>query len=224
MKNVLKHKSKIIIGAVIVAVLALAFWQGGNAPSHQNGDLTEMSDPIHNQTSADKNTENVEASATEENQDTEKEYQTDSVAEAEKDNQIADKNLTCTLSVRCDTILSNMNLLKEEKVDIVPENGIVFAEKEVTFYEGESVFNVLLREMKRHKIHFEFVNTPVYNTAYIKGIANIYEFDCGNLSGWLYRVNGKKTEVGCSQYILKNGDKIELVYTCDMGKDIEGGA
>lgn len=32
--------------------------------------------------------------------------------------------------------------------------------------------------------------TPAYNSAYIEGIGNLYEFDCGNLSGWMYSVNG----------------------------------
>ena len=26
--------------------------------------------------------------------------------------------------------------------------------------------------------------TPIYNSAYIEGIHNLYEFDCGSLSGW----------------------------------------
>ena len=92
---------------------------------------------------------------------------------------LSDKELTCTLSVRCDTILANMAWLDPEKTELVPEDGVIYAEKTVTFYQGESVFNLLLREMKKHKIHMEFVNTPIYNSAYIEGINNIYEFDCG---------------------------------------------
>ena len=90
----------------------------------------------------------------------------------------------------------------------------------MTFYEGESVFNVLLREMKRNKIHMEYVNTPIYNSAYIEGINNLYEFDCGELSGWIYKVNGKKPDYGCSRYPLSDGDRIEFVYTCSLGNDV----
>ena len=130
------------------------------------------------------------------------------------------KNLTCTISVKCDTILKNIDCFDEQKTGIIPENGIIYYSKDVPFYEGESVFNVLLREMKQNKIHFEFEFTPVYETAYIKGIANIYEFDCGELSGWLYRVNGQIPNVGCSLYYVSNGDNIEILYTCEMGKDL----
>ena len=135
---------------------------------------------------------------------------------------ITDKELTCTLSVRCDTILQNIGWLDSEKVDIVPKDGVIFAEKTVTFYEGESVFNLLMREMKRNKIHMEFENTPIYNSAYIEGIANLYEFDCGELSGWMYKVNGWFPNYGCSRYQLKAGDKVEWVYTCDLGIDVGG--
>jgi len=139
-----------------------------------------------------------------------------------QDSVISDKELTCTLSVRCNTVLENLSWLDKEKLDIIPENGIIFEEKTVTFYEGESVFNLLLREMKRNKIHMEFENTPIYNSAYIEGIANLYEFDCGELSGWMYKVNDWFPNYGCSRYQLKAGDRVEWVYTCDLGVDVGG--
>lgn len=133
----------------------------------------------------------------------------------------SDRKLTCTLVVRCDTILDNMNLLDKDKWDLVPADGVIFAAQKVTFYEGESVFNVLLREMKQNKIHMEFVNTPLYNSAYIEGINNLYEFDVGELSGWVYKVNdGWFPNYGCSRYQLRDGDVMEWVYTCDLGKDV----
>lgn len=135
---------------------------------------------------------------------------------------ISNKQHTCTLSVRCDTILENIAWLDKEKVQLVPKDGVIYAEKTVTFYEGESVFNLLVREMKRNKIHMEFENTPIYNSAYIEGIGNLYEFDCGELSGWMYKVNNWFPNYGCSRYQLKEGDKVEWLYTCDLGTDVGG--
>ena len=65
-------------------------------------------------------------------------------------------------------------------------------------------------------------NTPIYNSAYIEGIANLYEFDCGELSGWMYKVNGWFPNYGCSRYRLTEGDVVEWVYTCDLGNDVGG--
>lgn len=139
---------------------------------------------------------------------------------ANQKNNAYDAPMHCTLTVRCDTILENLESLEPEKREIVPSDGVIFPEKSVAFSEGESVFDVLLREMKQNKIHMEFVNTPMYSSAYIEGIANLYEFDCGELSGWMYSVNGIFPNYGCSLYTLCEGDVVEFVYTCDLGKDV----
>ena len=155
-------------------------------------------------------------------------YQTDPVPEGkpipvEPENvEIGDAEYTCTLSISCATILDNMDLCDPEKVELVPEDGWILEPMTVTFYEGESVFNVLQRTCKQQKIHMEFENTPIYNSAYIEGINNLYEFDVGNLSGWMYKVNDWFPNYGCSRYQLKDGDVIEWVYTCDLGKDVGG--
>jgi len=112
--------------------------------------------------------------------------------------------------------------LDKEKVELVPEDGMIFPATEVTFYEGESVFNVLQREMKKARIHMEFSSVPIYNSVYIEGINNLYEFDCGELSGWMYKVNNWFPNYGCSRYGLKEGDIVEWVYTCDLGVDVGG--
>ena len=133
---------------------------------------------------------------------------------------ISDTAYTCTLTVRCDTILDNLGWLDPAKTELVPEDGVIFPETTVTFYEGESVFLVLRREMKKAGIHMEFENTPIYNSAYIEGIGNLYEFDCGELSGWTYRVNGWFPNYGCSRYQLRPGDTVEWLYTCKLGVDV----
>ena len=58
----------------------------------------------------------------------------------------------------------------------------------------------------------EFAFTPVYDSVYIEGINNIYEFDCGERSGWKYSVNGKYLPVASSDYKVKSGDKIVFTY------------
>ena len=138
--------------------------------------------------------------------------------------EVTDEALTCTLTVRCDSILAHMDWLDPEKAELVPADGVLFPTATVTFYEGESVFHVLQREMKKAGIHLEFTNTPIYNSAYIEGIGNLYEYDCGELSGWMYKVNGWFPNYGCSRYPLQAGDDIQWVYTCDLGLDVGGRA
>lgn len=130
------------------------------------------------------------------------------------------KELTCYLSISCTTILDNMEELTEGKEDLVPSDGMIFDRQKVIFYEGESVFDILLRVTRNNRIHMEFVDTPKYNSAYIEGINNLYEFDCGSGSGWMYKVNGWYPNYGCSRYAVQDGDEIEWNYTCDLGRDL----
>ena len=130
---------------------------------------------------------------------------------------------TCTISISCETILDNMDTCAESKKQFVPEDGVILPTTEVTFSEGESVFDVLQRACKDNKIHMESSFTPVYNSAYIEGIHNLYEFDVGKLSGWMYSVNGWFPNYGCSLYQLKDGDVVEWRYTCDLGEDLGSG-
>ena len=131
--------------------------------------------------------------------------------------------LTCTVSISCATILENLDRLNAEKADLIPADGVLLAPAAVEFAEGESVFDVLKRVCRENKIHMEFSETPVYQSAYIEGIGNLYEFDCGEGSGWMYRVNGEFPNYGCSRYTLADGDTVEWVYTCDFGADVGGG-
>lgn len=133
--------------------------------------------------------------------------------------EITETKLTCTLEIRCDKLIGNADL-DPDKVELIPEDGVLFAAVEVEFFEGESVFNVLQRTLKQNKQHLEFAQSPLYNSAYIEGICNLYQFDCGSLSGWMYRVNDWYPNYGCSQYVVQAGDVIVWDFTCDLGADL----
>lgn len=128
----------------------------------------------------------------------------------------------CTVSISCETLLDNMDSLKKNKRSLVPSDGVILAPVKAELQDGDSVFDVSKRLCMEMRIPFEFTLTPVYNTAYIEGIYNLYEFDCGSGSGWIYTVNGVKPSVGCSDYPVHSGDSVEWHYTCSLGNDISG--
>lgn len=129
----------------------------------------------------------------------------------------------CTISIDCSTLLSHLDKLDTGTAELVPADGILLPAAQVELQEGDSVFEVLRRVCQANKLHIEFEEAPVYGSAYIEGIGNLYEFDCGPLSGWQYRVNGVFPNYGCSQYTVRDADVIEWVYTCDLGADVGGG-
>jgi len=123
-----------------------------------------------------------------------------------------------TIAINCATAVAK-GLDKQEKFkDVVPANGIILPATTVEFKEGETVFDALKLVVRENKIQMQYEGSK--GTPYIKGINNLYEFDGGPLSGWMYSVNEVNASYGCNEAKLKNGDVIEWNYTCDMGRDI----
>ena len=139
-----------------------------------------------------------------------------------QEQEIVDNTLKCSFSISCATVLDNMDILDKSKKEIIPDDGWILKPVTVNFNEGESVFDVLKQVCRDNKIQLEFSFTPIYNSAYIEGINNLYEFECGRISSWMYEVNDWFPNYGCSRYEVKNGDVIEWQYTCSLGADIGG--
>lgn len=220
-----------------VALLALAFWYGGNAPGLHGWSVTPSSSPRTDPTPSTAvqgvvALPNLSASALPSVQAEEAPTPSPIPALAQPSagtvpaepspSEEMEPSASCTVSIRCDTLLAHMDDLAEEKRELVPEDGVILAPTTVTFADGETAFDVLRRVCRDNTIHMEFSTTPVYNTAYIEGIQNLYEFDCGELSGWMYRVNGQYLNCGASAYSLRDGDVVEWQYTCQRGEDLNG--
>ncbi len=138
---------------------------------------------------------------------------------------------SCTLTISAKEIREHPEKLKtEEKLAFVPEDGYILKSLRMTFSEGETVYDVLRRACDTHpcsancafcqadggKIQMESSFTPVYDSYYVEGIHQLYEKDCGGTSGWTYYVNGVFPNYGSSQYKLKDGDRIEWVYSIEQ--------
>lgn len=54
---------------------------------------------------------------------------------------------------------------------------------------------------------------------YVMGINGLAAGDFGDMSGWLFTVNGEMAEVGCSQYELADGDVVVWTYTTDFTQE-----
>lgn len=127
----------------------------------------------------------------------------------------------CTITIRCDTVFDNGEHLEEAKAPYIPENGEILPVTTVEFFEGETVFDVLSRVCTSADIQIEYSWTPLYDSYYVEGINHLYEFDCGFESGWMYKVNGRVPNYGCSAYELKGGEEIVRGYTCTgLGTDV----
>lgn len=127
---------------------------------------------------------------------------------------------TCTFVIECKTILDNKDKLKKGLEKYIPDDAVIFS-KMVGFDSGESVYDILRRICDENSIQMEASYTPAFNSYYVEGINNLYEFDCGQGSGWMYSVNGVFPNYGCSSYKPANNDKIAFRYTCELGYDLQ---
>lgn len=119
-------------------------------------------------------------------------------------------SLTVTLTIRCDTAVGKVSS------DHIPQDGVILPVTSFAMCEGDSVYDLLVAAAREYGLHLES------NAArYIEGINYLYEHDCGELSGWEYRVNGACPPVGCDSYRLCDGDSVEWLYTCELGADLE---
>lgn len=128
---------------------------------------------------------------------------------------------TVTFTIRCDTAVDNGMHQESKWAGIVPADGCILPVTTMEFDEGDTVFDLLCDVRDTYKLHMSYRGSG--GGEYIDGINNLYEFDGGRWSGWMYCVNGWYPNYGCGQYTVKNGDVIEWNYTCDLGLDLDAG-
>ena len=137
---------------------------------------------------------------------------------------ITPESETVILSIRCDTILQNYDDLDPalQSDEFVPPDGVILPPTRYVLRPGDTVFDILDRAVRYNKIQMEYQGASEnhFGSAYIQGIHYLYEFSCGPLSGWMYRVDGEFPNYGCSKYVLRDGQTVEWVYTCDLGNDV----
>ncbi len=96
--------------------------------------------------------------------------------------------------------------------------GDILPATQVEISDGDTVFDILKNQTRSRGIQMEFEGTAA--TAYVIGIDNLYEFDEGPESGWMFSVNGEFVNVSCGSYQVKEGDVIRWVYTTKRGENL----
>ena len=131
---------------------------------------------------------------------------------------------TVTVSIRCDTVLENYDGLDPSlrSDEFVPPDGVILPATEYVLRPGDTAFDILERAVRYNRIQMEYqgADKNSFGSVYVQGINYLYEFSCGPLSGWMYRVDGEFPNYGCSKYELSDGQIIEWIYTCNLGNDV----
>lgn len=120
----------------------------------------------------------------------------------------------CNITIDCSILLSNMDKLEKNVRKYVPKDGRLLDNIEIKVKKGASVYDVLVTACKEKNIAYDATYSAIYNSSYVKGIGYLYEKMAGDMSGWLYLVDGKTPNVGASAYRINGGEQIEWMYTC----------
>lgn len=124
----------------------------------------------------------------------------------EKEELPPNESITTTISIKCETIIG--------EADYIPENGIILDFASVKIPKNGTAYDQLIAAAKEFKIQTDS------KAGYVSGIGYIYEHDFGELSGWMFRVNGKYASTSCEELVLSENDYVEWIYTKELGKDI----
>lgn len=130
---------------------------------------------------------------------------------------------SCTVEIRCDAVMDESAGLVQSKRAYLPADGVILAARPVALETGDTAFDVLRRVCEAESIALEFSFTPLYGSYYVEGIGNLYEFDGGEQSGWVYAVNGVQSGQASSSQPLSDGDAVVWHYSREgLGADVGG--
>lgn len=125
---------------------------------------------------------------------------------------------TVTITIVCTNALRS-DALPEGVRAVLPAGGVIL-QRTVTLEPGDTVWSVTQRACSAAGVSIETTYAAAQSAVYVEGIGQLYEFDCGQGSGWIYKVNGAAPGVGCDSCVLHAGDSITWAYSCNYGNDV----
>lgn len=105
-------------------------------------------------------------------------------------------------------------------IRIVGEDGDeILKRTSFSVSKQSSVYNLLRVAAEENGLDYE-VRDPENDgeQVYLISIDGLAEFDKGPGSGWVYKVNGTGPQTSIDRYKLSAGDRVEFLYTTDLGK------
>ncbi|WP_052345731.1 DUF4430 domain-containing protein [Paucisalibacillus sp. EB02] len=124
----------------------------------------------------------------------------------------AEENQTKTTNTEQQNTIEHSIIISEET------NEIPLPLIDLEIEEGDTVLDALIKATEENHIWLSYRGQGA--GAYVEGIDDVFEFDRGSGSGWMYKVNGVFPNRGAGVIKLVPGDRVEWLYTTNLGQDI----
>lgn len=102
---------------------------------------------------------------------------------------------------------------------VISSSEVPLSNAKTEIKDGDTILDALIKVTRDKGIQMDYRGGQK-DSAYVEGIANVYEFDRGQGSGWMIRINGVFPNRGVGTIPVYDGDNIEWLYTTDLGKDL----
>lgn len=113
----------------------------------------------------------------------------------------SDEFITIRMVINCEEAVEAGN----ETALTTAGSGIMY-EDDMEFYDGATVLDAL------SSCGLDLASKSSSEGVYIKSIGGLAEKEIGDLSRWVYYVNGEAETTTCDASVLKNGDIVEWKY------------
>ncbi len=103
-------------------------------------------------------------------------------------------------------------------VKVLADEKTVWLSTSLSMPKGSTAAELLKKAFSKAGITAKGIDSGYITSVSYKD-ETLSQFDKGDNSGWMYKVNGKTPNKGISSYTLKSGDAITLYYTEDWTKE-----
>lgn len=118
--------------------------------------------------------------------------------------------ITCTVAVSCQTVWENTDLVEQATLDLLPEDGWMIRETELTVPEGTTVLETLQWAAQEADLAVVTSGAP----AFVERVGDLANGDAGDVSGWTYTVNGEAIMESAAVQTVSEGDQVIWSFVC----------
>ena len=120
------------------------------------------------------------------------------------------ESIVCTVGVSVQPALDNIDLMKPESLELLPESGWMLEPVEMTVSEGTTCLEVLQWACQEAKLPVVTSGEPPF----VEGIGGLNNGDGGDVSGWTYTLNGEMLMVSAAIQEIQEGDELIYSFVC----------